>query len=439
VLPPRKGIHLQLSALDLPFVMANEGSWPSMLQSKELSADVYSLVHLGIARGFRAWGGEWYHHLLSRFAIAAADIGLLYLPGGMAWQHEEWHRAVLSHHDFDSYNEVYEFELFSEAIAVSHVADRDLIRLKRFHPADHVRMSTAGIEANYELATHMEKLAFFERTETFDLVLLWMLNLSNIFYMGACSDGSGDELIDDMNAEEGADMDARDFTGMDCTAWTYDLFRPGEPYEARGPHPYGPGINRYRKLSHLTGEEKDYLEQQFWLSWLNLVDPQLLGLREFEVSNPFSGRRMLLNASLRHQPAPFGYVLSGQFFFLQPPVKVFVGVHRYVNHERSFPGLEVQLLRLPVQLTGGHPLSLSARAVVWMQPDDQYFFADSGEPGALGSVRLGLPLADKLGVEAVRALEPFVEMQAKTEGWVPGEVSLLPSFELRAGVEASVF
>ncbi|TJZ63124.1 hypothetical protein FAZ15_02165 [Sphingobacterium olei] len=39
--------------------------------------------------------------------------------------------------------------------------------------------------------------------------------------------------IDSMNAH-GLQINDRDFVGWDFTPWVYDLYRPNEPYEARG-------------------------------------------------------------------------------------------------------------------------------------------------------------------------------------------------------------
>ena len=55
---------------------------------------------------------------------------LLPLPFTDAWVHEEWHRAVLGRRGIDSFDDVYRFRV-TDAIAVSHVRDEDLIRLKR--------------------------------------------------------------------------------------------------------------------------------------------------------------------------------------------------------------------------------------------------------------------------------------------------------------------
>ena len=40
----------------------------------------------------------------------------------------------------------------------------------------------------------------------------------------------------------------RDFVGLDCNAWVYDLFRPNEPYELRGIHPIGNWIGSLYKI-----------------------------------------------------------------------------------------------------------------------------------------------------------------------------------------------
>src|SRR6185503_15319227 len=104
---------------------------------------------------------------------------------------------------------------------------------------------------------------------------------------------------EEQNRKEGTNVPTRDFTGLDPDGWVYDLFRPDEPYAARGIHPSGVGIDRYRSESDFTPRERRYLRRQARLSWLNLLNPQLIGLYGFDVGR-LNGLPVTVNASAQH-------------------------------------------------------------------------------------------------------------------------------------------
>lgn len=73
-------------------------------------------------------------YLLNRLGANITSLGVDYLltkvPYGYAFQHEEFHRSVMSVRGIYSYDEVWEFGKGFD-IAVTGVRDEDLIRLKK--------------------------------------------------------------------------------------------------------------------------------------------------------------------------------------------------------------------------------------------------------------------------------------------------------------------
>jgi hypothetical protein len=412
---PRGPSPLDVPALEYPYNVP-DGSFPSMRQSLMLSKDAFHLMHL--LEG-KLSEGEW-----SGLMMVALDFLYVYLPLGDAWLHEEYHRAVLSRRGISSFNDVYKMKLFAETIAVSHVRDEDLVRLKREHPAEQVRLSAAGGEGEHDLVLELEKDSFFHDSPDVILFVAWLSKLTASYYVYQCGTDAGDELTDELNLEDGADVKRRDFTGLDFTAWVYDLHRPDEPYEARGVHPSGVGIDRYRKLTHLTAAERSYLRQQGWLTWLNFVDPQLIGIRSF--GRPEGIRWM---ASLRHELTSFGYVIDANVFLRRGGLKLAATTHAYVSQEHVLPGLDVQLLGLPVHV-GGATLTLTPRLAAWLQPRDQLYRSRETTAGGLLGLRAGL---------GSRRVRPYLEVEAKTEGWVAGNVYLGKNVTVRAGFTALAF
>lgn len=160
--------RLDLPMFDLPYNASAEGSFPSMAQSLALSRTTFDLAHLGLEQ-FESidpkapgWVG-----FSSRLKYAFTDILLFYLPGGSAWLHEEWHRAVLTHRRISSRNDVYNLNIGASGIAVSHESDENLARLKDEHPEDQVRLASAGMEAEHALVQDLEADIFFRKNDSY--------------------------------------------------------------------------------------------------------------------------------------------------------------------------------------------------------------------------------------------------------------------------------
>ena len=414
------------------FEEANGGAGflsPSMRQSILWTA---SATQLGVQTLAWAWqpetggfwrdGGFW-------LSMGAFVFFTTYLPLGDAWMHEEWHRAVLTRGGAESRNGVYGAELGAEIIYVDGVKDADLARLKDESPADFVRLMEAGLEGEVEVRRLMRRNNFFlGRPSTHDRFVWWVQGLNSAYYLAACANGWLDKELRGMEAEE-ADMDDRDFTGPDFSAWVYDLRRPDEPYGEgpRGrPHPSGtPGYRRYLASSDLTGAERDYLRLQAVLSLLNFASPQYWGPDWLPWDLPGSGRGMLWNAGLVHHLTPFGYSLGGDLFLKRGKWAWVLGVQGYVNSDWVSPGISGQLFRYPLQV-GRQVVCLTGEASAWLQPEDLRFDAPGMLPG--GSMLAGLALPFAGGIEL------WAEVDAKSEGWVPGNVYLDPAVQARAGL-----
>ncbi|MFN2563668.1 MAG: hypothetical protein ABR499_01485 [Gemmatimonadaceae bacterium] len=411
--------RFDLPLLDVPYNTSHGGRAPSMAQSLEFTEGFYELSHLGIER---AWGR---HRTLAGVSIVFFDVFAVGLPFAQVWLHEEFHRAVMGNRGIGSYNDVYKWDLFSDVVAVSHVRDEDLVRLKAEYPADQVRLGAAGMEGELLLVRELEKNRFFHDSRALHAPLYWLAKLSTFFYVLSGHTRQADELTDEGNANDGANVEVRDFTGHDFTGWAYDLHRPNESYTARGVHPSGVGIDRYIAARDLTSQERSYLERQGYLQLLNLLDPNLVGVHGFTVRSPMNGRPLRMNVSAGHLLTSFGHAIDVNVFLRQDDVNLFAVLHWYENGERVFPGLEAELLDYPVRV-GVRQLAVSPRVAVWLQPEDQLFRSRGGEAGGLVAVRVRYPTARRFGV--------FAEVEGKTAGWVAGNVNLDANVALRLGV-----
>lgn len=402
--------------LDFPY---NNGRAPSMKQSLQLSNDFTYGMHnawldLAAEQGMRDWASQ-------KLPIYLFDYMAMALPLGAGWLHEEWHRAVLGRRGIDSYNGVYDFNWASPTISVSRVQDEALIALKRDYPQEFVRLHAAGFESQYEQNLEFEKHAFFNRHSPVMGAQLWLNHLNNILYMDACASGAWDTENDRINLVERT-IAVRDSSGMDCKAWTYDLFRPHEAYSARGQHPSGVGIDRYIKWSDLTSDEQRYLTRQRNLSLLNLIDPFLFGQQQ--LSTPSSNWHW--NANLRHMLTPFGYDIAANVFLKsRDDFDIFTAVHTYHNDQTSSLGLDVTLPRYSARLFDT-PVHITPRVFAWMQPENLMFRDPAAKLGGLMSVRVDVP--------ASGGWEVYGEIEGKSKGWVAGNEYLGNNMAMRFGL-----
>ncbi len=410
---------IDIPLYDAPFNYERGGyTVPSMRQSLAFSTSYYENLH-------RVIGGEGPERNPWRlWGVVAFDLLSNYIPLGNSWMHEEWHRSVMSRRDISSYNEVYTFPFFQDIIAVTNVSDTDLIRLKKDHNADQVRLSAAGMEAQVAQNLALERHHFFDDSTTFDQPFLMMNAMSNAIYLGLCSSKSADSTTREQQVFEGPDLGKRDFTGLDCNAWVYDLHRPDEPYQARGVHPSGVGINRYIDNTKLTDRERRYLRKQFALSFVNFLDPFLVGKDKF--SGNFLGKNWSWNANLAHSLTSFGYVVDTRFFLRDGDEKYLLTLHNGFAH-KYYPGVTLEMLDLPV----GDGFFVSSGITHWPQPTDQRLDATKRQ--------WMLDLMTLFSFQWTRQTFTYFGVQAKTPGWMMGDPYLDGNVSVWTGFRTSFF
>jgi hypothetical protein len=260
-------------------------------------------------------------------------------PLGTGWTHEEWHRAVMNKNNVRSFNDMNTFPIGQEVVSVSHETDNDLERFKNSNNPDFVRMSVAGIEAQYEYVKALQKDNFYYDLNLSSQVSYWLNNINSISYVKKTSTIGGDALTQNLEKAEGTDISKRDFTGLDFTAWIYDLSRPNEPYAERGIHVSGVGFRRYRITTDLTTEELVYLKKMGKLQILNLISPHMFFINSIKLN-----QNLRFNFGLFHYLTSFGYDAGSNFFVDYKHNKIFFALHNYHNLNNSFYGIEAQLI-----------------------------------------------------------------------------------------------
>jgi hypothetical protein len=189
-------------------------------------------------------------------------------------------------------------------------------------------------------------------------------------------------------------------------------------------HPSGVGIDRYVAPRDLTADERAFLAREGRLQLLNFADLNLLGIDGFTMKNPWNGGALRFNATASHYLTSFGHTVDLNLFMKQGDLNLYVVGRRYSNGARSFPGVDAQVLNAPVTIAG-RGFEISPRLAMWMQPEDQAFRTTSAAPGALASI--------KIRPASASLVTTFVELEAKTAGWVAGNVNLGSNVSLRMG------
>ena len=291
-----------------------------------------------------------------------------------------------------------------------------------------MRLKAAGIEGEYQLVPRLERDHFSGRSRAWHPALYWLTTLSAVLYL---ADTSGTDAIQNADNARERTVAVRDISGHDFTAWVRDLFRPGEPWGARGVHPSGVGVNRYVNTTDLTPEERRYLHRQGVLAFLNFADPNLLGISGVTLRSPFGGRPLRANLALRHLLTSFGHTVDANLFLRQGPANLFVTLHGYANRGRGFlPGVDAELVDYPAMLLSRH-VALSPRAAVWAQPAAQAFRTRTVRAGGLAALRARTTVRGRVGALA--------EVERKSAGWVAGVVQLDPATNVRLGASAALW
>ncbi len=390
---------------------------PSMKQSLNLTTNFYSAAHFGAKAATKNIDNPFLKNLATYGIASVFDLFTITAPLGDGWLHEEYHRAVLTRRGINSFNDMNKYPLLAEAVYVSRIADEELSRLHDDYPLDWRRLQTAGSEGELHLIQNLQRNNFFYKQDLPHIALYWLVTISVREYISACTTTDFDDLVDKFNEADGTNILKRDFTGPDYTAWAYSLFRPELNYAARGAHPSGVGINRYIKPADLSEQEIDFLKKQGRLQWFNMISPLFLGFEEFRLGKSYG------NFAFRHILTSFGHDLSVDIFLRTPKNNLFFTLHQYSNLNNNFLGLESSIIDKPAL---NDKLLFTARAMAWIQPEDQSFTTSNSQFGGL----LGLKTQ-----YVAKSLVPYVELEAKTKGWVMGNPFLEENISVRAGLQ----
>jgi hypothetical protein len=135
--------------------------------------------------------------------LVFGDLFLFYASGGEGWVHEEFHRAMMTRHRVNSFNDMNTFPFGRELISVNSITDEDLIRFKAESPVDFVRMHIAGMEGDLFLLDNLRYNSFFYDQQLVFYLLDLMITFNSHMYVIASGDPEQvDSSVDEMNKKE---------------------------------------------------------------------------------------------------------------------------------------------------------------------------------------------------------------------------------------------
>jgi len=352
----------------------------------------------------------------------------LALPFGQGWQHEEFHRAVLTRFNISSHNTINDW--FSDetnantgdVYAVNRVLDENLVALKAASNPDFVRLAAAGIEGEIRGGELLQQQNFFYNTGSLNSLSILFRMLNPVSYLALCANKAKvhDEVIKIM-ANEGSNQSLRDFTGADFTAWAYDLYNPNVPYAARGLNPNGNGYDRYIYDNKLSDEQYGWIKKQSNLALLNLVSPLNFFINSIPLKHYANGETLAGNFAFRYYATSFGNQLGLNLMAKKGKYNFFLNPALNQNLHHSFPSLEAMLIDYPVT----PKVLVTTRLMAWSQPKNQEFQTSEGQAGGLVSATVNY----RAGV-----FFPYTTLTYKTKGWVAGNVFLDNKFDVKLGV-----
>jgi hypothetical protein len=254
----------------------------------------------------------------------------------------------------------------------------------------------------------MQRNNFFYNQEMLNEFLYWLVNIQTFSYayMPFLLEGTTMTV-------EGKEQEV----SADSLQWAYYLFRP-EEYMTTDPED-GEAVG----LSDLTDNEKEFLKSRVMWSLVNLASPMMFGVHSIPLWAGFSG-----NFALRQLYTSFGTDLYVNVYLKKEPFNMAFAYHSYMNYGSYFPAIEAELVDYPLQLTRNFGLLLSPRLMLGMQPKDQEFMTDEPEFFALASCRVDFAVS--------RHFLPYLELSAKTDGWVAGNEFLERNIGFKVGISA---
>jgi hypothetical protein len=354
--------------------------------------------------GYRLFSDLLNENLNPVLSYAIQVTGCLFVFKTMT--HEEAHRSILVGEDIGSVSHPFLFS--TNGGYVDGVTDTTLKNLRDTKFSTFIRLHTAGFESDYMLATREETLLSFEDESYRNLVVEYLFR--KVALVGYFSEGF---FKRDTDGPEEADELQRDIVGNDLYGAIRHLFRPTMEFK------------RYTRYADLTEEELQYLHRVERRTFLNLVNANLIGVRNLRFTD-----NLKANIGLGHCMGPFGDFIDEKIWMsYRRKVKVNAYLREFQNRDAWFFGAGVGINDYPL----AKRLGVSANVHYWNQPLNLSFNEKTGKSGGAvdvsGSYKLPLKHSSR-----VKYVSLDLGMIYKSAGFLPEEIDMGEHFGVRFGL-----
>ena len=419
-------LRLSYTLLDVPQNFETFGNYPSMMQSVELSNNLYDLSFWGID----ALGNAIIKNKKKTTGGKIANAGFKYITGLAfsyfgselpiplgVYTHEEFHRSVLGVNGYKAINGNWIFNRWDGT--VYGMTDQDLSIMKEKNLNGLLYSYVSGVQSE-NFATQVNVIQDLYHERSFYKNPFYLYNayyVWNYFKFSTSSESDSAKIL--APPHEDTNPYYRDYAGADLTAWIYDMYSPDSVYAQRDGFPEGEGVNRRIGFSDLTPEGQDFLEKQKNLALLNFVNPAIFFINRIKLSPDFN-----FLFFMQYSPTHFGNDISVHVPFRYKSNNHLVSLHHYTNFYKGFFGIQYGIFELsPFQ---NKKIDLGGTIHVWSQPKNQGFFDQSGVLGGAIEVLTNYNLG--------KGFSASLSVGYKTAGWMIGNPYLDEKGNFRIGI-----
>ncbi len=324
--------------------------------------------------------------------------------------HEEGHRSILISKNIGSVSEPFFFS--KRGGYIDGVTDASLVSLRDKDFPVFARLYTAGLESDYML-THREEAMFsFGKASFKDLAVEYLMRkfmLMQYYLIGFFKyDVDGAEEKNELN---------RDIVGNDVYGIVRQLHRPTMPFQ------------RYTRYSDLTSDEISYLKKMGYRSFLNLLNPNIIGISNIRVSKYLS-----LNLGMGHTMCPFGD-FTDENLWLKIKGKLMIDTYfrQYQNKNHTFLAGGFGIKDYP--LTNRFVSSIDIH--LWDQPEKLGFTDDKAKFGG-GIEWIGKYFFNTREKSHRKGISLDFGLTYKTAGFLPEEIRMQKHFGMRLGTSIAL-
>lgn len=324
--------------------------------------------------------------------------------------HEEGHRSILISKNIGSVSEPFFFS--KRGGYIDGVTDASLVSLRDKDFPVFARLYTAGLESDYML-THREEAMFsFGKASFKDLAVEYLMRkfmLMQYYLIGFFKyDVDGAEEKNELN---------RDIVGNDVYGIVRQLHRPTMPFK------------RYTRYSDLTSDEISYLKKMGYRSFLNLLNPNIIGISNIRVSKYLS-----LNLGMGHTMCPFGD-FTDENLWLKIKGKLMIDTYfrQYQNKNHTFLAGGFGIKDYP--LTNRFVSSIDIH--FWDQPEKLSFTDDKAKFGG-GVEWIGKYFFNTKEKYRRKGISLDFGLTYKTAGFLPEEIRMQKHFGMRLGTSIAL-